>query len=91
MGCDVHSYKASLGCRTCARRAVTGHKGTEIALLRQFEQVKSKLVAARAGKSLKPVVGKSREAIEPSQADPEKTPVARRGRKPKNLSANSAE
>ena len=34
--CDLGSYRASLGCCTCAQRAIKGFKGSDKALLRYF-------------------------------------------------------
>jgi len=35
--CDLDSYRASLGCCTCARRTISGFKGDDISLLELFE------------------------------------------------------
>ncbi len=35
--CDLDSYRASLGCCTCARRSVGGFKGSDRELIRMFE------------------------------------------------------
>ncbi len=40
LNCNLGSYKASLGCSACARRAVGGFKGSDEELLRKFEQAK---------------------------------------------------
>jgi hypothetical protein len=45
MNCDLGSYKASLGCCACARRAVNAHKGTDGVLIRRFERTKEELLA----------------------------------------------
>ncbi|MFN2155488.1 MAG: hypothetical protein ACK2UX_09665, partial [Anaerolineae bacterium] len=37
LNCDLDSYKASLGCCTCAKRAINAFKGSDKALLRKFE------------------------------------------------------
>jgi hypothetical protein len=83
MGCDINSYKASLGCRTCARRAISGHKGTDLALQRKFESVKKKLaVAKRTGKSAKLISVQAEEATEHDEEEEEETaPPPRRRRK----------
>jgi hypothetical protein len=45
LNCDLDSYKASLGCCTCAKRAINAFKGSDKALLRKFEESKEQLVA----------------------------------------------
>lgn len=40
LNCDLGSYKASLGCTTCAKRAVLAVKGPDRLLLRHFEKAK---------------------------------------------------
>lgn len=35
--CDLDSYRASLGCCTCAKRTVAGFKGSDAEMVRQFE------------------------------------------------------
>ena len=39
--CDLDSYRASLGCCTCARRSVAGFKGSDKDLVRMFEQARA--------------------------------------------------
>jgi hypothetical protein len=41
--CDLDSYRASLGCITCARRTVTGFKGTDAVLRKRFEEARSEV------------------------------------------------
>ena len=36
--CDLDSYRASLGCCTCARRTISGFKGDDEALLELYER-----------------------------------------------------
>ncbi len=36
--CDLDSYRASLGCCTCARRTVSGYKEDDASLLELFEK-----------------------------------------------------
>ncbi|MFW6135618.1 MAG: hypothetical protein ACOC7N_02215 [Chloroflexota bacterium] len=36
--CDLDSYRATLGCCTCAQRSVSGFKGTDPELIALFEQ-----------------------------------------------------
>jgi hypothetical protein len=42
--CDLDSYRASLGCVTCAKRMVSGFKGSDKVLLRKFEDAKEEIV-----------------------------------------------
>jgi len=44
LNCDLGSYKASLGCCTCARRAINAFKGSDGALLRKFEEAKQEVL-----------------------------------------------
>jgi hypothetical protein len=43
LNCDLDSYKASLGCCTCAKRAINAFKGSDKMLLRKFEEAKVEL------------------------------------------------
>jgi hypothetical protein len=43
LNCDLDSYKASLGCCTCARRAINAFKGSDKLLLRRFGEAKREL------------------------------------------------
>ena len=45
MNCDLGSYKASLGCSTCARRAISALKGSDRILMRHFEKAKAEVLA----------------------------------------------
>lgn len=36
--CDLDSYRASLGCCTCARRTISGFKGDDTSLIELFER-----------------------------------------------------
>ncbi len=45
LNCDLGSYKASLGCCTCARRAVNSFKGTDSQLIKKFETARQELLA----------------------------------------------
>ncbi len=38
--CDLGSYRASLGCCTCAQRAIKGFKSSDRALMRSFSRAK---------------------------------------------------
>ena len=44
MNCDLGSYKASLGCCACARRAINAHKGSDGVLIRRFERAREELL-----------------------------------------------
>jgi len=41
--CDLDSYRASLGCCTCARRSVSGFKGSDKELIHQFEETREEV------------------------------------------------
>jgi hypothetical protein len=41
--CDLDSYRASLGCCTCARRTISGFKGSDSDLIRLFEQAREEV------------------------------------------------
>ena len=41
--CDLDSYRASLGCCTCARRSVSGFKNSDKDLVRQFEEAREEM------------------------------------------------
>ena len=41
LNCDLDSYKASLGCCTCAKRTINAFKGSDKVLLRKFEEAKA--------------------------------------------------
>ena len=43
MKCDLGSYKASLGCAACARRAVNSSKLTDQALLKRYEKARAEV------------------------------------------------
>ena len=38
--CDLDSYRASLGCCTCARRSISGFKGSDKELIQMFEETR---------------------------------------------------
>ena len=52
MTCDLDSYRASLGCCTCARRTISGFKGTDRDLVRQFEESREEVRAYLASGQL---------------------------------------
>jgi hypothetical protein len=41
--CDLDSYRATLGCCTCAQRSVSGFKGTDDELITLFEEKREKV------------------------------------------------
>jgi hypothetical protein len=43
--CDLDSYRASLGCCTCARRSVSGFKGSDRDLIHLFEEAREEVRA----------------------------------------------
>jgi len=43
--CDLDSYRASLGCCTCACRSVSGFKGSDQELVRKFEETREEVRA----------------------------------------------
>lgn len=43
--CDLDSYRASLGCCTCASRSIAGFKGQDAELIRMFEQAREEVRA----------------------------------------------
>jgi hypothetical protein len=43
LNCDLDSYKASLGCCTCAKRAINAFKGSDKALLRRYAEAQAEL------------------------------------------------
>lgn len=44
LNCDLGSYKASLGCCACTRRAINSFKGTDAQLINKFEAAKKMLL-----------------------------------------------
>ena len=43
--CDLDSYRASLGCCTCARRTVSGFKGSDEEIIRLFKEARKEVRA----------------------------------------------
>ena len=41
--CDLDSYRASLGCCTCARRTASGFKGSDADMITLFEESRAKV------------------------------------------------
>jgi hypothetical protein len=44
LNCDLGSYKASLGCCACARRAINSFKGSDGQLIKKFKAAKDELM-----------------------------------------------
>jgi hypothetical protein len=42
--CDLGSYRASLGCCTCAQRAIKGFKSSDKALMRYYTRVRKEIL-----------------------------------------------
>ncbi|MCS7179099.1 MAG: hypothetical protein RML46_01730 [Anaerolineae bacterium] len=64
--CSLDSYRASLGCCTCARRTIAGFKGSDEELLQLFEEAREKVRAYLSG--AQPVLSSAEEEAE-SAAD----------------------
>jgi hypothetical protein len=67
--CDLDSYRASLGCTTCAKRMVAGFKGSDKLLLRKFEEARQEVIAylEATGQRVKPVKRRRvRVAVQPA-------------------------
>jgi hypothetical protein len=45
LNCDLDSYKASLGCCTCAKRTINAFKGSDKMLLRKFREAQEEFAA----------------------------------------------
>jgi hypothetical protein len=43
LNCDLDSYKASLGCCTCAKRAINAFKGSDKILMRKYKEAQAEL------------------------------------------------
>jgi hypothetical protein len=41
--CDLDSYRASLGCCTCAKRTVGGFKGSDDDIIKQFKKTREEV------------------------------------------------
>lgn len=48
LDCDLDSYKASLGCCTCAKRTLNAFKGSDKLLLKRFAEAQEELAAYQA-------------------------------------------
>lgn len=55
--CDLDSYRASLGCCTCARRTVSGFKGSDEEIIRLFEEAREEVRAYLASNEVPEPVG----------------------------------
>jgi hypothetical protein len=63
LNCDLDSYKASLGCCTCAKRAINAFKGSDKLLLRKYQEATVELADYWAGRE--PTLASSdRESLE---------------------------
>lgn len=58
--CDLDSYRASLGCCTCASRSISGFKGSDKELIRMFEgareEVRTYLASGRIPEPIEALV-----------------------------------
>jgi len=63
--CDLDSYRASLGCTTCAKRMVTGFKGSDKALLRKYEEAREEVIAYLEATGQRKAARRKRVALEP--------------------------
>jgi hypothetical protein len=50
--CNLDSYRASLGCCTCARRSVSGFKGSDKELILMFEEAREEVRAYLASNEI---------------------------------------
>ena len=62
LNCDLDSYKASLGCCTCAKRAINAFKGTDKVLLRKFREAKVELAEYLTEHESMPVLERNKGA-----------------------------
>jgi|Deesub1362A_J573_1020465.scaffolds.fasta_scaffold03819_3 hypothetical protein len=51
LNCDMGSYKASLGCTSCAQRTISSYKGDDKALLQEFEKAREDVAAYLASRA----------------------------------------
>lgn len=65
--CNMDSYRASLGCCTCARRTIAGFKGSDEELIQLFEEAREKVRAYLSGAV--PVLPTTEEEEEESDVD----------------------
>jgi len=63
--CDLDSYRASLGCSTCAKRTVAGFKGSDKALLRKYEQARHEVSTYLEASGLRRPTRRRRTAAQP--------------------------
>ncbi len=55
LDCDLDSYKASLGCCTCAKRTINAFKGSDKLLMRRYQEAQQELacyLAEKAGEQM---------------------------------------
>ncbi|MBN1934476.1 MAG: hypothetical protein JW934_07410 [Anaerolineae bacterium] len=50
LDCDLDSYKASLGCCTCAKRTINAFKGSDKLLLKRFGEAQEEFTSYTASK-----------------------------------------
>jgi hypothetical protein len=65
--CDLDSYRASLGCATCAKRMVAGFKGSDKLLLRKFDEARQEVIAylEATGQRVKKPTRRKRSVVQP--------------------------
>ena len=63
--CDLDSYRASLGCTTCAKRMVVGFKGSDKALVRKFEEAREEVIAYLEATGQRKVTRRKRVIVQP--------------------------
>lgn len=63
--CDLDSYRASLGCTTCAKRMITGFKGSDKALVRKYEEAREEVIAYLEATGQRKAARRKRVALQP--------------------------
>ena len=66
--CDLDSYRASLGCTTCAKRMVVGFKGSDKALVRKFEEAREEVIAYLEATGQRKLTRRKRVVVQPMLA-----------------------
>ena len=66
--CDLDSYRASLGCLTCAKRMVAGFKGSDKALLRKYEEARQEVITYLESTGQRKPVRRKRVVAQPALA-----------------------
>ncbi len=67
--CNLDSYRASLGCCTCARRTVAGFKGSDEELIQLFEEAREKVRAYLSGAAPALSTAEEEEEVEEIESD----------------------